>query len=61
MHFISWFIMLGILIGGLISNQYLSVLAASIGMGLCAIADSFWYIGKAFHKEDKADEESGKD
>lgn len=66
MHFISWFIMLGILIGGLISKQYASVLAASIGMGLCAIADGLYFIGKtheakADNKEGKKNEESGND
>ena len=61
MHFISWFIMIGILIGGLISKQYTSVLAASIGMGLCAIADGLYFIGKANKKEDNVNEESGND
>lgn len=56
MHFISWFIMLGILIGGLMSKEYMSVIGACVGIGLCAVADSFWYIGKAFRKEDKDNE-----
>lgn len=61
MHFISWFVMVGILIGGLISREYMSVMGACVGIGLCAVADSFWYIGKAFHKEESINEESGKD
>ena len=61
MHFISWFIMIGILVGGLITKQYTSVLAASIGMGLCAIADGLYFIGKTNKKEDEADDESGND
>lgn len=61
MHFISWFVMVGILVGGLITKQYTSVLAASIGMGLCAIADGLYFIGKTNKKENTNDEESGND
>ena len=61
MHFISWFIMIGILVGGLITKQYTSVLAASIGMGLCAVADGLYYIAKTNNKEGANNDESGND
>lgn len=51
MHFISWFIMVGILIGGLISKEYMSVMGACIGMGLCSITDGLYTLSKSFAKE----------
>lgn len=61
MHFVSWFIMLGVLIGGLISREYMSVIGACVGMGLCSITDGLYFIGKTNKKEDTNNEESGDD
>lgn len=58
MHFISWFIMIGILIGGLISNRYDCITGVCIAMGLCSIADGLYYIGKIIKEEVPADDGS---
>lgn len=58
MHFVSWFIMLGVLIGGLISREYMSVIGACVGMGLCSITDGIYFIGKIIKEEVPVDDGS---
>lgn len=56
MHIITWFTMFGLMIGGLVQHEYLAVVGACIGLGLCCIADGLYFIGKNWKENSKNDE-----
>lgn len=56
MYIITWFTMIGLMIGGLVQHEYLAVVGACIGLGLCSIADGLYFTGRNCKEANKNDE-----
>lgn len=46
MHVVSWFVCIGILIGGLLRENNIAILGACIGVSICCICDGLYFVGK---------------